>query len=258
MSKKLPKISIVIPTYNAERYLEETLESIFSQNYPNLEVWVQDGGSTDKTLLIIKKFSQKYTQIKWVSQKDKGQLDAINKGLEKVTGEILTYINADDVYQKGALLAVGEYFARYPNTFWLAGKGDIVNEEGKVKNSWVTGYKNFLLKINNYKLLLLVNYLVQPAVFLSQKAFRKFGPFTGEGRIVMEYALWLKIARLQMPAVLPRYLASFRLTAGNLSSTQFQKLLYADYQIVKKYTANPILLFLHRLHNWLRILLVSI
>ncbi len=248
--KKLPKISIVIPSYNKVDYIEETLGSIFIQNYPNLEVIIQDGGSTDGTVDIVKKYAKKYPKvISWKSKKDKGQVDAINKGLKKATGDIVAYINADDVYKKGALVNVGKYFSKNPDTLWLAGKGNIIDERGEEISSWVTKYKNLLLKINCYSLLLSVNYLMQPSVFLSKKVYRKYGPFSGTKRFIMEYELWLKLGRFQMPAILGVYLASFRLTMGTISTTQFRKILYRDLQIARKYTKNPLILFLHHLNN---------
>ncbi|WP_461485736.1 glycosyltransferase family 2 protein, partial [Pedobacter sp.] len=97
-----PKISIVTPSYNQGQYIEETILSILNQNYPNLEYIIIDGGSTDHTVEIIKKYEDRITY--WVSEKDNGQSHAINKGFEKATGEIFAYLNSDDCY--------------YPNTFW--------------------------------------------------------------------------------------------------------------------------------------------
>ena len=115
-----PKISIVIPSFNKARVIGQTLESIVGQGYPDYEVIIQDGGSTDGTLDIIKKFAKKCPrEIKWESGKDKGQLDAINKGLSKASGEILTYINADDVYEPGALDTVAKAYERVPMPFGL-------------------------------------------------------------------------------------------------------------------------------------------
>ncbi len=252
--RNLPKISIVIPSYNKVDFIEETFLSIVSQNYPKLELIIQDGGSTDGTVNIINKYAQKYPDIIfWESKKDKGQVDAINKGLEKASGEIVTYINADDVYEKGTLRAIGDYFAKNPKTLWLAGRGMVINSKGKEISGWVTAYKNFLLTLNLYYLLLITNYLIQPSVFLSRKAITKFGPFKGTKNFVLEYDLWLKLGQVQMPAILSLPLASFRLFKENISSTQYRNVLEKDYLVVKKYTRNPIILLLHKINNLGRI-----
>lgn len=248
--KSLPKISIVIPSYNKVKYIEETLKSIISQNYPKLEVIIQDGGSNDGTVEIIKQIASKYSKIiKWASRKDKGQVDAINKGLKKATGEILTYINADDVYGKGALKMVGKYFTKEPNTLWLAGKGSVIDAESKEILRPVTFYKNFLLTINHYSLLKVVNYLMQPSVFLSRHAYQKFGPFSGISDFVTEYDLWLKLAKLQMPVVINRNLSKFRIEKDTKTKNMFQKLLKEDERILKRHTKNLVVLFLHKIHN---------
>ena len=247
--KNLPKISIVIPSFNKVRFIEETLQSIFKQEYPSLEVIIQDGESTDGTVNVIKRFAKKYSGIKWESEKDNGQLEAINKGLKKAIGEVVTYINADDVYKNGALLTVGKYFSKNPDTLWLAGRGDVIDEGGREISRLVTGYKNLLLAINRYPLLLVVNYLMQPSVFLARGTYEKYGPFTGSKVGVMEYELWLKLGRVKMPAVLDSYLSSFRLAGGTISSTEFKKVLLLDEKIAEKYTKNPLVLLMHRLHN---------
>ncbi len=257
--KSPPKISVVIPSYNKVEYIQETLDSIVSQSYPNLEVIIQDGGSIDGTIEIIKKYAKKYPEIiQWESKKDRGQTDAINKGLKKAAGEILTFINADDVYERGALNKVSKYFGKHPDTLWLAGKGRLIDENGREKSKWVTTYKNILLKLNRHVLLLMVNYLEQPSVFLSRKAYKRHGLFTGTREYVMEYDLWLKLGEAEMPKVLNSYLSSFRLSKGNISTTQYDGVLKTDLEIVKKYTANKILLFLHKLHNLGRVVIVKL
>lgn len=257
--KKLPKISIVIPSFNKARFIGETLSSLFSQNYSNLEVFIQDGGSKDGTVGIIKKYAKKYPKIiSWESKNDKGQVDAINKGLAKATGEILTYLNADDVYKKGTLLEVGRYFAKHPKTLWLAGRGEIIDEKGIVISSLVTDYKNFLLSQNKYDLLLMVNYLMQPSVFLSRGAYQKFGPFTGIKKGVMEYDLWLKLGKNKMPKVIDKTLSSFRISKGSISTKEFKNVLFADEQITEKYTQNPLILLLHYLHNIGRVAILNV
>lgn len=255
----LPGISVVIPSYNKAEYIEKTLQSLVEQNYPNLEVIIQDGKSTDGTVDIIKKFAEKHPHIfQWVSEKDGGQVDAINAGLKKAKGEIIAYINADDIYGKGALRAVGKLFQEHPDLLWITGFGDIINSEGKIISSWVTKYKNLLLKLNNYQMLLVVNFITQPSTFLSKKAYQKYGPFTGTKKYVMEYDLWLKLGQVKMPHVVKKNLSSFRLTMDNISSTSSRELLGVDYSLARNYTKNSVLLILHSLHNWGRVGLVSL
>src|SRR3989344_164964 len=146
--RSFPKISIVIPSLNKAEFVGKTLQSIVDQDYPNLEVIVRDGGSNDGTVEIIKKFASKYPDVFfWEIVNNEGQLGAINQGLEKSSGDILTFINADDVYRKGALIVVGEYFAKHPGTPWVAGKGETIDENGKKIANFVVSYKNFLLPI---------------------------------------------------------------------------------------------------------------
>lgn len=256
--ENLPKISIVIPVFNKVAYIEATLLSIINQNYPNLEVIIQDGKSSDGTLEVIKKYANKYPKLfKWESKKDNGQVDAINKGFKKATGDIVAYINADDVYKKGALLEVGESFNEYPNLIWITGYGDIIDKDGNTRSHWVTKYKNTLLNINKYPLLIIVNFITQPSTFLSKKAYQDFGPFTGTKKYVMEYDLWLKIGRSKMPLIIKKTLSSFRLTTDNTSSTSARELLKIDNQLVEKYTQNSLLLILHKFHNLGRIFLLN-
>lgn len=256
-SSKLPLISIVIPSYNKVDFIGETLKSIVKQKYSNLEVIIQDGGSTDGTLRVIKAYATKYPdKIVWESRKDKGQVAAINKGLRKATGEIVTYLNADDLLKPKSLKEVGDYFRQNTNELWLAGKGDVIDKKGKNISSLVTSYKNFLLSINSYYALLIVNYLTQPAVFLRKSTFEKYGPFKGSKTAILEYDLWLKIGKVSMPSVLDQTLASFRLTKGNLSSNNFSEILSSDYEIAKGYTNDSVLLFFHWLHNVGRVIVL--
>jgi len=256
---KLTKISIVIPSYNSAKYIGETLRSIVSQKYPNLEVIIQDGGSTDGTLEVVEKYAKKYPKIiNFESKKDNGQVDAINKGFKKATGDIYAYINSDDTYKNDALLTVGKYFSKKPNTLWVVGEGEIMDRKGNIRWNSSTCYKNYLLNKNKYHNLLMVNYLMQPSVFLSKKAYKKYGPFTGTKKFVMEYDLWLKIARDSMPKIINKTLSVFRLSGNNISSVSFKNTLKEDFKIAKKYTNDPIILTLHELHNMARVIMISL
>ncbi len=129
-----PKISIVTPSYNQGEFLEKTILSILNQNYPNLEYIIIDGGSNDNSVEIIKKYEKYLTY--WISEKDKGQADAINKGFLKSTGQILAWLNSDDIYLPDALLKVTKAFRKYPyadivygNRYRINEKDDIIGED---------------------------------------------------------------------------------------------------------------------------------
>lgn len=246
--KNTPRISVIIPSFNKVNYIRKTLNSIFKQNYPNLELIIQDGGSTDGTLDIIKEFSKKHSII-WQSRKDKGQLDAINIGFRKATGEILSFINADDCYTPKAFKMISQKYLDEPNGRWFAGQGILVNRDDKEIAKWVTLYKNILLRLSSYNVLLSTNYLIQPSVFITKNTYQKYGPFTGTTNFIMEYELWLKIGRDSMPVVINEVISSFRIEPSTKTKNMSKGLLSEDWKIVNKYTDNQIVLFLHNINN---------
>lgn len=248
-----PKITVVIPSYNKVKFIGDTLKSIFKQNYDNFEVIIQDGGSTDGTLKIIEQFAKKYPKkIKYVSKKDGGQSNAINSGLKKATGEIVTFINADDVYCDGAFEAVVGHYAENPDAIWFAGKGIVIDEKGVEIAKLATWYKSFLLSRSTYYFLLTTNYLMQPSVFLTKKSLQKYGLFTGTKDFVTEYDMWLKLGKKEMPVVINKNLTKFRIEKNTKTSLNSVILLEEDERIVKRYTKNSFILFLHMLHNAMR------
>lgn len=255
---KPPKISIVIPSFNKVRFIGQTLVSIINQKYSNLEVIIQDGGSTDGTLEIIEKYVRLYpTVFKFESKKDKGQLDAINIGLNKATGEVLTFINADDCYMPGAFAAVSNAYLKNSDSLWFAGRGKIINSEGNEIAKAVTWYKSLCLLLNFHFLLLIFNFIMQPSVFFTKQGYVKYGPLTGTSKFVMEYDFWLKLSSVSMPVVINKNLSNFRLSGENISSTSFEDTLREDFKVVKKYTSNPLILFIHKLNNWGRVLTIN-
>lgn len=248
-----PLISIVIPSYNKVKYISKTLESIVKQNYKNYEVIIQDGGSNDGTVEIIKKYAKKYPKfISYVSMKDGGQLEAINTGIKKAKGNIITFINADDIYEAGTFESVAGHYTENPNALWFAGKGIVIDKNDIEIAKLATIYKSLLLKLNTIFYLLVTNYLMQPSVFLSRSVFSKYGLFTGTKFAVMEYDMWLKIGKDQMPIIINKVLTKFRLEKDTKTSINAQKLLEDDDKIVKKYTKNMTILLLHSLHNQTR------
>jgi len=124
----LPKISIVTPSFNQGQFIEETIRSVLLQGYPNLEYIIVDGGSTDASVEVIKRYEPWLSY--WVSEKDNGQAHAINKGFSRATGDILAYINSDDIYQEGIIAQVARLYLEAPDNFWVAFSMEDFDETG--------------------------------------------------------------------------------------------------------------------------------
>ena len=159
------KVSIVTPSYNQGQYLEKTINSVISQDYPNLEYFIFDGGSTDNSSEILKKYSDSITS--WVSQKDKGQSDAINKGIEVSSGEIFGYINSDDFYEDGVIQKVVDIFEKRPDIDIIYGDFNYVDSKNKLLSKQKT--IPFNSKIFRYDF----DFICQPASFWRMDVFRK-------------------------------------------------------------------------------------
>lgn len=243
------KISIVMPCWNTVEFIERSIRSVVEQDYDNVELIIQDGLSQDGTVEIIKAYAKKYPKkIKWVSEKDKGQADAINQGMKKVTGDIVTYLNADDVYKPGTLKTIADYFEKHPNTMWVYGKCDIIDGDDKEIRGWITAYKNFWLTTYSYSTLLILNYISQMACFWRKEAAKEVGEFDVNQYLVLDYDYWLRLGKRYPAGVIHKYLASFRITANNKSSVGFLKQFKDEYNVAKRFTNNPIIQFLHYLN----------
>lgn len=244
MREGRPKISVITPSFNQVDFIERTIKSVLSQNYPNLEYLVMDGGSTDGTVEVLKKYGPKIT---WRSEKDEGQGDAINKGLKLAKGEILGYLNSDDTLEPGALRLVGEFFQRHPNTMWAFGRCRIIDENDKEIRKFITAYKNFWLARYNYKTLLILDYISQPAVFWRRKAYEEVGEFNIKEFWELDYDYWLRLGRKYQPGFIDKYLANFRVHKKSKTAQDIRHFL-EEARVAKKYTKNPILISLHYLN----------
>jgi len=181
----LPKISIITPSYNQGNYLEETILSIVSQNYPKLEYFIFDGKSTDNSVEIIKKYDSKITY--WESKKDRGQSHAINKGIEKATGEIITWINSDDILMPNALHQVAKLFSESPKNIGFIHGGSIPFDEQKEYEADF-GYKD----ISKERLLSGMAF-TQPASFIRKEFLDEFGKLDEDLNFAMDYDLFSKL-----------------------------------------------------------------
>lgn len=248
---KHPKISVITPSYNQAQFIRMTIDSVLSQNYPNLEYIVMDGGSTDGTVEILKSYGKK---IAWVSKKDKGQSDAINRGLKMATGEIVSYLNSDDLYKKESLLEVGNFFPNNPQYYWIAGKCDVIDEKGNIIDNYVTLYKNFFLQhLSNKNVLSILNFISQPATFWRKEVISKIGFFDTKLDYAMDYDYWLRMIKIYKLGFIDRYLASYRIHRNSKSGSNFAALLAEGYQVSKNQTGVT-LGSLHRIHDYFTLL----
>ena len=199
-------------------FIDETIQSVIGQDYPNVECIVIDGGSDDSTLDILKRYENR---IKWVSEKDKGQSDAINKGIALATGDILTYLNADDSIEPGCLKKVADYFSKNTAVMWLYGKCLIVNGDGKVIRRPISWYKSFWQKRYTYSWLLIMDFISQPTVFWRSQLTEEIGLFDITEHLAMDYDYWLRAGAKYRPGYIDSYLARFRLHSVSKSSTSF-------------------------------------
>ena len=181
----LPLVSIVTPSYNQGRFLKRTIESVLTQSYPNIEYVVIDGGSNDESVEILESYGERFY---WESKADRGQADAINKGFARVRGEILAYLNSDDVLLPGAIARVVRFFQEHPSVDMVYGDADYIDE-----NDRVTGvYRTADYSVDR----LLEDCMVcQPAAFWRRRIAEEVGPFDDQLNYTMDYDYWLRIAK---------------------------------------------------------------
>jgi glycosyltransferase involved in cell wall biosynthesis len=230
---KSPRISIITPSFNQAAFIEQTISSVLDQRYPNLEYIIIDGGSTDGSLEIIRKYEDRIAF--WVSEKDRGQAHAINKGLARATGDIIGYLNSDDFYLDGALRQVADLFNRRPDLDLFHGRCRVVDQHGaKIgeRTGSITRYDEILDLWNvwwgrrNF---------VQPEVFWTRRIANRVGQFREDLHWVMDYDYWLRILRAGgQVGFIDAELAAFRLQPDQ-KSTQPERTAAELLQVVRPY-----------------------
>ena len=219
-----PKISIVTPSFNQGKYLDETIRSVLDQGYPNLEYIIIDGGSTDDSVDIIKRYASRLAC--WVSEKDKGQTDALNKGVARCTGEIFGYINSDDLLLPGSLERVARAW-REEGAQWIVGWSKYLDIDG---GDWPYVVRPVGRKIDWF----LHNPIPQQSSFWATRFFREIGNFRQDMHYCFDYEYWMRL-RFQAearPYAVRKCLSVFRLHEQS-KTVALQEKFAGDFKLVR-------------------------
>ena len=200
-----PKLSIITPSYNQAAYLEQAILSVLQQEYPNLEYFVVDGGSSDGSVDILKKYSNRLAY--WVSERDRGQSHALNKGFAMTTGEWVGWLNSDDYYLPGALDAVAATVSTaYPSVGLVFGRGLRVDPDGREIAAFWPRDPVF----DRHALLYGADYILQPTAFIRRDAWVAVGPLDEDLHYCMDYDLWLRLSETYEVATMAHPIAAAR------------------------------------------------
>ncbi|NJR49734.1 MAG: glycosyltransferase [Leptolyngbyaceae cyanobacterium CSU_1_3] len=199
------KFSVITPSYSQGRFIERTIQSVLNQDVSDMEYVVCDGGSKDETVEILKRYEDR---LRWVSEPDRGQADAVNKGLAMTKGEIIAWINSDDVYYPDAFKQVQAIFEAHPEVEIIYGNADYIDEYDRIIEPYQT-------EAWDYKRLTRICYLCQPAVFFRRSLVEKYGELDISLDYCMDYELWLRYGKHTSFYYLSKNLAASRLYKTN-------------------------------------------
>ena len=212
-SKQNLRISIVTPSLNQGRFLQDCIDSIRAQNWPDIEHVIIDGGSSDNTLEVIRQNEDWLTG--YISEPDKGAADAINKGISKCTGDIVAWLNADDFYLPGALEAIAEAYGAAPEASFWFGNGIRADEKGRKTAVFNDGPVLY----SHEALLSGLDYILQPSTFINGKLLRQLGGLDESLRWSFDWDLWIRLAKLSPPHPIDAILAASREWGNTLTAT---------------------------------------
>jgi glycosyltransferase involved in cell wall biosynthesis len=202
------KISLVTPSYNHAPFIQRTIDSVLAQRGEfELEYRVIDGGSTDGTVDILASYGDRLT---WTSERDRGQVDAINRGLRGASGDVVGWLNSDDVLMPGALDRIARAFREHPDIEWLHGRCLIIDEHDREVRRWISAYKHYRSRRHSLASFLTENYVSQMTVFWRRAVHDEIGYLDPEIRYAFDYDLWLKLAQRSAPLYIEDAVACFR------------------------------------------------
>jgi glycosyltransferase involved in cell wall biosynthesis len=218
------RISIVTPSFNQAKFIEQTIRSVLDQDHDDIEHIVMDGGSTDGTCEIL----SRYPHLHWVSEQDRGQSDAINKGFRRSTGDILAWLNSDDWYEKNVLGDVARYFGTHPDCMMLYGDIMFVDKEGKKLISYTGDTINFA------SLAECPDIVRQPSFFWRKALFLEQGGVDESLNLVMDFDYFLRTARKYRLHYLPRTISCYRCYEQNKSLSMGRRQVLEMMQVYRK------------------------
>ena len=243
----MEKISIITPSLNQQEYIEKTILSVREQNYQNYEHIIIDGGSTDGTLEILAKYKN---EIIYISEKDSGQANAINKGLRMASGDILAFINSDDYYLPNTFNSIVIAFQK--NTAgWLIGDYKIIDSLGNEIHDFVIKYKTILRDRADKNLFYLANYIPQPSTFWKRDLFKASGFFNEAYTYAFDYEYWLRLYKIETPIIIRNKLSAFRIHQSSKGSQDYKLQLDEEIKILKEHNVDNLFIALHTLNNGL-------
>lgn len=230
MSGNRPLVSIVTPSYNQGKFIEETILSVKKQTYQQIEHIVIDGGSTDGTVDILKKYSD---SIIWISEPDKGQSDAINKGWRMSKGEILAYLNSDDTYTPSAVETAVHHLLANPDVAMVYGDGDFIDEFGEITQHYKA--RDWDLK----RMLCSYTHVPQPTVFFRRDMLDSVGYLDENLHLAMDLDYWIRICSKFRSRRIAQTLAYMRLHPEAKFVSRYHEALNEYLHILKKFYSSP-------------------
>jgi glycosyltransferase involved in cell wall biosynthesis len=225
MATSLPLVSIITPSLNQGEFIETTIQSVLGQDYPHLEYIVVDGGSTDNTCDILRRYEG---QLSWISEKDRGQADAINKGFQMARGEIWGWLNSDDTYLPGAVTRAVQALLNAPEAMLVYGKAYYIDEQGRRIGEYQTEPFD-LQRLAEWC------FICQPSAFVRRALFNHIDMLDVDLRYCMDYDLWIRIGQRFKVVYADDFLANSRLHPGTKTLSQRDGIFREVLQVVNKH-----------------------
>jgi len=224
-----------MPCIDQARYMRAAIRSVLTQQGDfTVECIVVDGGSTDGTLDILESFGDR---IRWISERDEGQSDAINKGFRMASGKVFGWLNGDDLLAPGAIQGVVDEFRQFPEVRWLYGKVMIIGGHGREIRRPITAYKNLRMRTFSYRRLLVENWISQMGVFWRRSAYEEVGALRTDLHLAMDYDLWLRLGERWPGHFVDACLAAFRWLPSSKSGRQFEREFAEALSVARRHAA---------------------